>query len=94
MKVDAHGVGFGVSAFLLLLFGVIFSCVATVRAGAQQSPNEYAVNSESADNSIQRTWQIGGFAAGGFPPYYTVHAPLLRYREELLVYNASLEDGR
>jgi len=94
MRAQVHRVGFGVSAFLSLFFGIIVSCAASVTVDAQQSSNGYAVNSEPMENSIHRSWQIGGFAVGGFPPYYAVHAPLLHYQEELLFYSAGLEAGR
>jgi hypothetical protein len=64
--------------------GIVVFCAATVSVDAQQSSNEYGVNSEPTNKSIHRTWQIGGFAAGGFPPYYMVHDPRLHYQEELL----------
>jgi hypothetical protein len=94
MRSQAHRVEFGVSAFVSLLFAIIVSCVAIVSVNAQQASNGYAINSEPVDNSIHRSWQIGGFAAGGFPPYYSVHPPLLHYQEELLFYSAGLEAGR
>jgi hypothetical protein len=92
MRAKACGVGFGLSAFLALFVGIIISCAATVSVDAQQSSN--AVNLQPIDNSIHRSWQIGGFAAGGFPPYYSVYSPLLHYQEELLFYSAGLEGGR
>jgi hypothetical protein len=94
MKAQAHGVSVGVAAFLSLFIGIIVSCGPTVSVDAQQSSRGYAVDPEPMDSFIDRSWQIGGFAAGGFPPYYTVHLPLEHYHEELLFYNAGLEAGR
>jgi len=94
MRAKSHGVDFGVSAFLSLFFGIIISCTAPVSVDAQQSSNGYAGKSEAMDNSVHRTWQIGVFAAGGFPPYYSVHPPQGHYQEELLFYSAGLEAGR
>jgi hypothetical protein len=94
MKAQAFGVGFGVAAFISLSIAIIVSCATTVSVDAQQSSNGYASDLEPTDNSIHRSWQIGGFAAGGFPPDYTVHPPLLHYQEELLFLSAGLEAGR
>jgi lipid A 3-O-deacylase len=46
------------------------------------------------DDFIRRTWQIGGFVAGGFPPAYSVHPPQFHYQEVLHFYSAGLEAGR
>jgi hypothetical protein len=93
MKIEARGVGFWPSAVLALFLAIIIVSI-TGSVDAQQPSNGYAINSEPTGQSTYRTWQIGGFAAGGFAPYYNVHAPLLHYREELLFYSAGLEAGR
>lgn len=65
----------------------------------QQGPDSQAPNSptpiraESID-STHRIWQIGGFGMGGFPPYYSVHNPVLHYQEVLRFYGAAFEVGR
>jgi lipid A 3-O-deacylase len=94
MRAKAHGFGFLVSTFLALFLCMKGAHAAATSIDASQSSNEGAVNSESINKSIHRTWQIGGFVAGGFPPYYTVHAPLLHYQEDLRFYDAGLEAGR
>ncbi len=94
MRAKAHRVGFGVLAFLTLFLGINAAHAVAKSIHASQSSNEDAVNSKLTKKSIHRTWQIGGFVAGGFPPYYTVHAPLLHYQEDLRFYSAGLEAGR
>ena len=94
MSTQARGVGFGLSPFFSFSFGILVSCAAAVSVGAQPSPGGYAAHLESVDNPVDPSWQIGGFANGGFPPYYAVHPPLFHYQEELLFYSAGLEAGR
>src|ERR1700734_1547335 len=94
MRAKAKNFWMGISAFLALFLSIIFGCAETSSVVAQERPNGDANYSESPDNSILRTWQIGGFASGGFPPYYMVHAPLLHYQEELQFYSAGFEIGR
>lgn len=93
MRAQVHGVSI-VVAFLSLFISTFVSCAAIVSVDAQQSSSGHAGDLEPIHSFIDRPWQIGGFAAGGFPPYYTVRPPLEHYHEELLFYNAGLEAGR
>ena len=46
------------------------------------------------DLSTHRTWQIGAFAAGGFPPAYEVHSPGFHYGLQLDLLNAGVQIGK
>ncbi len=93
MRAKARGVGLTGSAFVSFLFFIAVTCAMAVHAAAQQSASGSAITSDSVSNTIHRSWQIGGFAAGGFPPYYSVHSPTAHYQEELLFYSAGMEVG-
>lgn len=47
---------------------------------------------QNPDNQLRRSWQVGGFAMGGFPPNYEIHGEI-HYHEELNFYSAGLEAG-
>lgn len=80
----------------LMLTGVFLLvaifCLRASIGHAQQLPDNALASSQQKDDS-HRTWQIGGFAMGGWPPYYEVHTPLLRYYEEIQFYSAGVEAG-
>jgi len=44
--------------------------------------------------STHRTWQIGAFAAGGFPPAYELHSPSVYYGVQLDLLNAGAQIGK
>jgi hypothetical protein len=64
------------------------------RAPAQEAPSTAPANLQSQDGQVHRSWEVGGFVEGGFPPSYEVSSGGLQYHRTLELYNAGFESGR
>ena len=69
-------------------------CLIANSVHAQQASENPSPALQSQDGSFHRSWQLGGFAAGGFPPSYEIHSAALHYGIELDLLNAGIEAGR
>lgn len=87
-------------AFLLL---IAFITQNRANLHSQEASAETSATSENQDGSFHRSWQFGGFAAGGFVPRYWVTFPpyvnqeqdsQLSFSLNLYLFNAGFEAGR
>jgi hypothetical protein len=78
--------------FIILVAGTV---VSTGTAYTQQASAESSPDMRSQDGSLRRSWQLGGFFAGGFAPHYWVHGNSGIARSvELNLYNAGFAGGK
>jgi hypothetical protein len=77
-----------------VLWPAIFACLDVRYSVAQADTVSIPSASKSIDVPVHWSWEVGGFIAGGFPPYYEIHSRGLRYNEELDFYNAGAVAGK
>lgn len=77
----------------LVLWTATFASLGLRHSVAQANMPGVASASQRVDDPVHRSWEVGGFVAGGFPPYYEIHSGSLRYNEELDFYNAGAVAG-
>jgi lipid A 3-O-deacylase len=78
----------------LILWPATFSCLGVQHAVAQADKTSAPPSSQPIDDQSRRSWQIGGFVAGGFPPAYEIHNGTFRFNEELDFFNAGAIAGK
>lgn len=76
------------------VFRIVIVCIVVNSAHSQEVPQPRPANLQAEGDEIHRSWQVGGFFAGGFPPNYEIHVGEIHYREELQLYNAGFEGGK
>lgn len=69
-------------------------CVGGSSLFGQSLPVRTSSNCGCNVRVLHRTWQLGVFGMGGWPPYYTVHSPQLHYAEDIRFFSAGVEAGR
>src|SRR5271163_559098 len=79
-----------VLSLILFASNCLSACYAVAQADATSAP----AASQPVDDQLHRSWEIGGFIAGGFPPYYEIHSRGLRYSEQLDFFNAGGVAGK
>jgi hypothetical protein len=77
----------------VLLWAVTF-VLANGYGYAQKPSGTASAASQNQNDPTYKLWQIGGFAAGGFPPAYEVYSPESHYGVKLDLLNAGLQVGR
>ena len=81
-------------SFIKLVILLSLFCSSFAESTSQQLREGSQTQEESKKQLVDLPeWQIGGFAAGGYPPFYKVHRKF-SYGEELEFYNTTLEAGR
>jgi hypothetical protein len=89
--VDFHALRIFLS---LILWPATFTCLDVRYCMAQADTASVASASQPVDDPVHRSWEVGGFIAGGFLPYYEIHSRGLRYNEELDFFNAGAVAGK
>jgi hypothetical protein len=56
--------------------------------------NSALLDLQSQDSQLHRSWQVGGFIAGGFAPFYEYRARGVHFHEEIDFFSAGLETGK
>src|ERR1700761_373267 len=77
-----------------VLWLATLACLGVRQSIAQANTASVQSTSPPADNHLPRSWEVGGFIAGGFPPYYEIHSDGFRYSEELDFFNAGAVAGK
>ena len=77
-----------------ILWPATFASLGVRYSMAQANTTSLPSASQSVDVPVHRSWEVGGFIAGGFPPYYEIHSRGLRYNEELNFFNAGAVAGK
>jgi lipid A 3-O-deacylase len=78
----------------VLAFAIGVFCQPGHYAYSQEGLVSSQTSSKGPDVPVRRTWQIGGFVTGGFPPNYVYHAGIGDFNEELHLFNGGVEAGR
>lgn len=81
---------------LTLCAGVLIAalCVGGSSLCGQSVPVPESPICTQNNRVLHRTWQVGVFGMGGWPPYYAVHSPQLHYSEDIRFFSAGVEAGR
>jgi hypothetical protein len=88
-----HGVWSRQFKFLVLLIAVICTVANSGLAQETVASNTLATL-RNQNGAPHRSWQIGVFAAGGFPPFYQITSPASHYTVDLNLLNAGIEAGK
>jgi lipid A 3-O-deacylase len=78
----------------LILWLATFACLGVRYAAAQDNTASVQSASPPVGDTVHRSWEVGGFIAGGFPPYYEIHSDGFRYSEALDFFNAGAVAGK
>ncbi len=74
---------------------ILFLWVMTgIEARSQNVSPDLKRETTSQSDQPARSWQLGGFAAGGFVPFYDIHSPGYHYALQLDFVNAGFDIGR
>jgi hypothetical protein len=76
-----------------ILWPATFTCLGVRYGVARSDTPSTPLPSRSVDQT-HRSWHIGGFVAGGFPPAYEIHDGTFRFNEELNFFNAGAIAGK
>jgi lipid A 3-O-deacylase len=80
--------------FRLVVFTIVITCTVVNSARSQDAPDRIGANQQSDGDQFHRSWRVGGFFTGGFPPNYEIHVGEIHHRQELQLYNAGFEGGK
>jgi hypothetical protein len=79
---------------LLAAILVLAAVLPAGRAHSQECAGNFMPATQDQNYSFRHSWQVGGFAAGGFVPLYEVHNPREHFSISLDFASAGLEAGR
>ena len=77
-----------------IVFTIVTVCAVPNSAHSQELPERVPTSAQGEGDQFHRSWQVGGFFAGGFPPNYEMHVGEVRYGTTLQLYNAGFEAGK
>lgn len=81
------------SLFVSIAF-LISASVIVYEANAQEVPSTATHDLQTHNAQDDRSWQLGGFFAGGFAPFYEERLPGAHWREAMDLFNSGFEAGK